>query len=233
MSNQINALVTQLAEAVTRFPDMLAEHREQYGPQAPRAFLRTLAFVSAAGYQSGASDAAGEFQKVLDILDAEVGKDDAVDELIAVAFLANAPLDGDPRGSLQQLLGPKLRGLLDKVPAHDSTHGFVHRMVAAEPALAADLNEHVETYDDVLPHLFMGEIVDRLVEWIGSGEESALARAGTVLQALEDEWGKDYEIDETIAASFVENLPDEDSSDRKILSLLGPKLKKELDRQRA
>jgi hypothetical protein len=233
MSKQIEALLARLAEAVPRFPHLLSEHREQYGQQAPHAFLRTLAFVSAAGYQSGSPDAAGEFQNVLDILEAEVGKDEEVDALITGAFLANAPLDDDVRGSLQHLLGPKLRGLIDKIPAQDTTHDFVRRLVAAEPALTADLNEHLETYDELLPHLVMNDLVYRLIEWIDSGDEADLARARTVLQALENEWGKDYEIDEAIAASFVENLPDPDSSDRKILTLLGPKLKEEYDRQQA
>jgi hypothetical protein len=226
------ALLARLAEAVPRFPDMLAEHREQYGQQAPQAFLRTLAFVSAAGYQSGAPEAAGEFQNVLDILEAEVGKDDEVDELIAGAFLANAPLDGDPRGSLQPLLGPQLRGLLDKVPAHDSTHGFVHRLVAGEPALVEDLNEHLDTYEELLPHLFMGELIDRLVDWLRSSQDADLARVRTILRVLDDEYGKDFEIDELIAASFVEDLPDADDPGSGILELLGPKLKKELNRQR-
>lgn len=231
MSKQVDALLARVAEAIPRLPHMLAEHQEQYGPQAPHAFLRTVAFVSPAGYQSGAPDSAGEFQNVLDVLEAAVGKDDDVDRLVAESFLANIPLDDDPRGSVQGLLGPQLRGLLSRRPTQDATHETIHRLVSAEPALAADLNEHIDSYEQLLPHLFMVELVERLVDWLGSGQEADRARVMTVLNLLEDEYGRNFEIDELIAASFVEDLPDP-GEDSGLLGLLGPKLKKELNRQR-
>lgn len=231
MSKLVDALLARLAEASPRLAGMLAEHRERFEEQAPRAFLRTAAFVTAAGYQSEAPDHAGEFQQVLDVLEAEVGTDEDLDGLIAESFLANVPLDDDPRGSVRSLLGPKLLGLLDRRPSQSPSQAGVHRLVTAEPALADDLNEHLDTYEGLLPHLFMGELIDRLLEWLGDGDEADAARVRTVLAALDDEYGRNFEVDELIAASFVEDLP-EAGEDSGLLVLLGPKLKKELNRQR-
>ncbi|GAA5031386.1 hypothetical protein [Actinopolymorpha pittospori] len=173
MSQQVEALVERLTEADPDLAPMLSEHRQRFGEQAPQAFLRTAAFVTAAGYQSADPDSAGQFQRLLDFLESEVGSDDEIDALIAASFLANLPLDDDPRGSVGNHLGPKLRGLLGRRPSTTSTHRAVHRLVAAEPALAGELNEHIETYDELLPHVFMGELIDRLTEW------SAPARSRT------------------------------------------------------
>jgi hypothetical protein len=233
MTQQVEALLARLTEAAPGLAPMLSEHREQFGHQAPKAFLRTAAFVTAAGYQSRDPDSAGQFQELLDFLESEVGRDDETDGLIAGSFLANLPLDDDPRGSVEALLGSKLRGLLDRRPTTTSSHRTIQRLVAAEPALSDDLDEHLETYGELLPHVFMGELIDRLLEWIGSGQEPALARVRTVLAALEDEYGTDYEVDELIAASFVEDLPERGESGSGILDLLGPKLGKELTRQRS
>ncbi|MGH3490301.1 MAG: DUF7674 family protein [Actinopolymorphaceae bacterium] len=233
MAQQVEALLTRLTEAAPGLAPMLSEHRQQFGHQAPKAFLRTAAFVTAAGYQSRDPDSAGQFQELLDLLESEVGRNDETDELIAGSFLANLPIGDDPRGSVEALLGPKLRGLLDRRPSTSATHRTVQRLVAAEPALADDLNEHLETYGELLPHVFMGELIDRLVEWTGTGQEPAVARVSKVLAALEDEYGKDFEVDELIAASFLEDLPERGESGSGILDLLGPKLGKELTRQRS
>jgi hypothetical protein len=232
MSEQVEALLTRLTQAVPGLGPMLSEHRQHYGHQAPKAFLRTAAFVTAAGYQSRDPDSAGQFQELLEFLESEVGSADETDTLIAEAFLANLPLDDDPRGSVQVVLGPRLRRLLERRPSVTSTHRAVQRLVAAEPALSADLNEHAETYEQLLPHVFMGELIDRLIEWTRSGEP-ALARVRNVLAAMEDEYGKDFEVDELIAASFLEDLPERGEPGSDILEFLGPKLGKELTRQRS
>ncbi|MEQ7127171.1 hypothetical protein ABN034_21860 [Actinopolymorpha sp. B11F2] len=233
MSQQVEALLTRLTQAVPGLASMLSEHRQQFGHQAPRAFLRTAAFVTAAGYQSRDPDSAGQFQELLDLLESEVGRDDETDALIAGSFLANLPLGDDPRGSVDAILGPSLRSLLDRRPSITASHRAIQRLVAAEPALIGELNEHLETYDELLPHVFMGELIDRLTEWIGSGQEPALARVRNVLSTLEDEYGKDFEVDELIAASFLEDLPERGEPGSGILDLLGPKLGKELNRQRS
>jgi hypothetical protein len=232
MAQQVEALLTRLTQALPGLEPTLSEHRQQFGRQAPQAFLRTAAFVTAAGYQSRDPESAGQLQELLDVLESEVGKHDETDALIAEAFLANLPLGDDPRGSVDAHLGPMLRSLLDRRPSTTSTHRAIQRLVAAEPALTDELNEHLETYGELLPHVFMGELIDRLTEWIGSGQEPALARVRTVLSTLEDVYGKDYEVDELIAASFVEDLPERGEPGSGILDLLGPKLGKELTRQR-
>ena len=51
------------------------------------------------------------------------------------------------------------------------------------------------------------------------------------LDALEAEYGNDYQVDELIGAAFVENLPADDSVSV-VVELLGPQHRAAFDRQR-
>ncbi len=102
---------------------------------------------------------------------------------------------------------------------------LIDRLVRAVPELEHVLRDHLDFYDELLPHLFMGEVTPLVVEWAESGEPDQRARARTVIEKLEAEYGHDYQADELIGASFVENLPRAEDPGGDVLTLLRPKLR--------
>lgn len=234
MAQRADAFVDRLVQAVPSLRQMWDQHRKEFGDQAAEAFLRTLAFVTVNRYLSGDPGASGELGRVLRFLETQFGADPDNDRLVVVSFLANLPGPGDPGGRALDLLGPTLRGQLESqrqgkgVPVPSPTADMVTRLVRSVPVLESDLREHIEFYDELLPHLFMGEVTPQLVDWLQAGD---VPRARAVLDALEAEYGKDYQVDELIGASFIENLPTDDSVSV-VVELLGPKLRAVFDRQR-
>ncbi|WP_237742795.1 DUF7674 family protein [Actinopolymorpha alba] len=231
-------LVEGLVEAIPPLRTILDEHRREFGDQAPEAFLRTLAFVAVSHYLSGAPSTGDQLREVLHFLEPRFGTDEQTDELIAASFLAHLPLPDDPRARALELLGPKLRSQLELlrqgkgIPVSSPTADTVQRLVRAVPALEPDLREHVEFYDELLPHLFLGEVSSKLVEWFQSGDPDELAQVRASVVALEAAYGSNYEVDELIGASFVENMPGPGEPGDGIVQHFGPKLRAVLKRQR-
>jgi hypothetical protein len=103
--------------------------------------------------------------------------------------------------------------------ATKSTQEWVTKLVDAVPRLRPVLQEHERLYDEVLPHLFFGEVAP----WA----ENELATAGqsSDLLALLDIVDQGYisgdaEFRNVLEASFVEDLGEESP----VLDLLGPHL---------
>jgi hypothetical protein len=98
-----------------------------------------------------------------------------------------------------------------------STGDLLRDLQAADPSVNAIVAAHLANYDEVLPHVLMGEITQWLVA------EGPRAR---VLAALEHhhEVGDEH-VRDVIAASFLENLIGEDAIVRRAL---GPRLAAEL-----
>ncbi|MFD2077804.1 hypothetical protein SAMN05421678_12441 [Actinopolymorpha cephalotaxi] len=227
MAQDAEMLVDQLVLAVPALREIWSEHQQAYADQAPHAFLRTLAFRVVTGYLSGDPARAAQARRVADYLETRFGADADSDGLISAAFLAHLPApDGRQAGALD-VLGPKLRAAV-KVAAgsgRSSEAGLVDRLVRAVPALEPVLRDHLDFYDELLPHLFMGEVTPLVVEWAEPGEPDQQARARAVIEKLEAEYGHDYQVDELISASFVENLPRAEDPGGDVLTLLGPKLR--------
>jgi len=92
--------------------------------------------------------------------------------------------------------------------------------------VAGALREHpAGEEDELLPHIFMGDLVRAVVACLNTpeGSESVVA----LLAAFEDACGHDYEIDELIATGFVENFPFPYEDGAEMLTMLGPKLRAE------
>ncbi len=90
-------------------------------------------------------------------------------------------------------------------------------------ALGGLLQEHLDDYDGLLPHLFLADVV----RFICRGEGVAARRA--VVEALEDLFRSGGEENrELIGVSFLENLPRADEEGGSIRQELGPLLFDEL-----
>lgn len=227
MAQDAERLVDQLVLAVPALRDMWSEHQREYPDQAAHAFLRTLAFRVAAGYLSGDPATAAQARQIANYLESRFGADSDTDRLVSSAFLAHLPSPDVRQAGALDVLGPKLRAAVKAAGsgANRPEAGLVDRMVRAVPELEPLLRDHLDFYDELLPHLFMGEVIPLVVEWAGSGEPAQEARARAVVDTLEAEYGSDYQVDELIGASFVEDLPRAEDPGGDVLSLLGPKLR--------
>src|ERR1700723_1169174 len=91
------------------------------------------------------------------------------------------------------------------------------------------LREHLSDYETVLPHVFMGDVTRWVIQLYQSG--SAPRELREVLDFIEEAFERASANDrELISASFLENLPREETEGAGIRRLLGPTLSTQLQR---
>ena len=102
-------------------------------------------------------------------------------------------------------------------------------LAAQSPDIRRLLNEHLQDYDELLPHVFFGELTAWFEErWPKRHEQSTSTEIQRVLGQLELGLADgDDAVQNVIAVSFIENLW-ELWTDAEFLALLGPKMKHEL-----
>jgi hypothetical protein len=103
---------------------------------------------------------------------------------------------------------------------------FVRRLIAAVPELDEVYRQHVIEYDELLPHVLMGDVTRFAIANVGlSGIEGSLSK---LLVFLEDELvSSDREISELIGVSFIENL----CGERDAMDVLFPRMGKALRKE--
>ena len=105
---------------------------------------------------------------------------------------------------------------------------FVGALVHAHPLLFDLLQEHLDTYDQLIPHIFMGELENWVEERFRSHGASD-AELVSIFGFLEDSYGDGNPyVDELIFVSFLETLPTPDDQLAEIRALAGPKLTEQL-----
>jgi hypothetical protein len=104
---------------------------------------------------------------------------------------------------------------------------LIEKLVSISPNLEELYREHIDDYDELLPHVFMGEITRNLVEEFSKSTISE--EALEVLHTIESSFvnGGDS-IEELISVSFVENLVGLNPQEDAIRRYLGKALTKEL-----
>jgi|SRR5215831_3578317 len=116
-----------------------------------------------------------------------------------------------------------------------TTVRFVELMTQRFPPLKSILAEHLEdNFGETLPHVFMADVARWAIELFTTtkGKDLADERYSQLvgfLAFLEDAYEKaGPEIAELISVSFLEHLPRPKEKGWEIRSLVGPKLKKQL-----
>lgn len=111
-----------------------------------------------------------------------------------------------------------------------ATKGMAQRLVASFPRLQPALLEHLSANDELLPHVFMGDVARHVTDsYLFANACDGSLRA--LLDWLEEEFaGGGAEKQELLAVSFVESLPRADEQGRGIVECLGPRLRAEADR---
>ncbi|MCG8459030.1 MAG: hypothetical protein MI919_22365 [Holophagales bacterium] len=105
---------------------------------------------------------------------------------------------------------------------------FVGSLVHRFPVLLPLLQDHLDTYDELLPHVFLGDFT----RWMQ--EELTLARPPSELKDIlgfletEFESGSTHQ-QELISVSFLENLPRPGEPAFEFRQELGPSLRRQLD----
>jgi hypothetical protein len=103
------AFVDRLVRAVPALAPLVQENRAgDHGDVLPHVFLGDVTRRAVANYISGDAAARIEVTAVLATLDAEFGRDEGVDNAIAVSFVENLPYPGEPGADIASVLGPKL-----------------------------------------------------------------------------------------------------------------------------
>lgn len=104
------AFVGRLTGAVPGLARVAAENRYgDHGDVLVHGFLADVAFRTLEHHRTGGPVALEEVRTLLAELDAALGADRAVDEAIAVSFVANLPHGDEPGADLAEQLGPELR----------------------------------------------------------------------------------------------------------------------------
>jgi len=114
---------------------------------------------------------------------------------------------------------------------------WIERLVQAVPSLMPLYAEHRADYDEVLPHVFVGDVaryVTRKIAGNESGEPGGMHHrdAVDILRVLDEALTTaDPDLLELVSVSFLENIDWESSEGQSIRSAIGPTLREELLRR--
>lgn len=118
-----------------------------------------------------------------------------------------------------------------------TTEEFMLAMAQQVPALASIYREHKSDYDEILPHVLMGDVARfalELVHGSRSGSPNAADTLPSLLKELERGMQlQDAAVQELIAVSFLENLDDNDRRTAFLAQSFGPALAREWAIRRA
>ncbi len=201
-------------------------------PPSPSLFMIGLATGAGHRYTAG-GEAVEQLSGLFEFVESELG-DPELERLIEGTFVSCLP---EPKGDddgVFGLLGPRLRRLkleemrLEDESVAESSVQFLYRMADAVPVLREQLQEHFREYRRPMAHAFMGQITSDMFERYASGRSVDVL---PLLVFLEDEYGVDEEVDNVIAVSFLEMLPDLGERGAAIRDELGPKLRAEVEQQ--
>lgn len=173
-------------------------------------------------------DAMQRWRDLVDFLEAEHQQDGAVAHLIEEALLLRVPTRQEPEQERRQALGPRLAAAADRmydVRAHPAHVAFLDDLRRRFPELEADVGEN--TYGDndaLLAHMFLADVVRRAVALHRSDDQADRDRAQAIVDAVAAAVGQDEEVDNLIAVSFVEDLPDAEHPGADIVRRLPPVL---------
>ena len=104
---------------------------------------------------------------------------------------------------------------------------FVGALCFRFPVLMPLLQEHLDNYDCLLPHVLMGEVTHWIVHrFHADANDSTLRQMLNFIEATFER--ADHEDRELVAVSFLENLPGVGQDDAGVRAALGPALQEQL-----
>lgn len=239
--------VERLVAALPWWDNIWREHQAAHRTQAPQAFLRTVAMLTAARIGAGAVAGDGRatdglpVSATLDFLDAALAAADAkndayVEKLVGDSFVSRLPSADTIGTDVAPSLGLALRAELSRRrtagPTVTPVRALIPDLAAGNPAMASVLETHLADWDELLPTGYFADLVRACTAWLVSDDSAQRASVASVVTDLDAAYGADYEVDELIATGFVEGLPYPGEEGAELLELLGPKLRAEYNAER-
>ena len=99
---------------------------------------------------------------------------------------------------------------------------FIGALVHAHRWFLGLLQEHLDFYDGLLPHLLLADVERWAEAALADGSEGSLQRLAAVLAFLEQGMLGGAEAKELISVSFLEHLPRPGVPGSELRSLVGP-----------
>ena len=103
---------------------------------------------------------------------------------------------------------------------------YTRKLVESVPALHPIYKTHLDENDELLPHVFFGDLTRFVVAEVRRGTHTSWIER--LLEGLEVGLEGSQEVQELISVSFVENLCDEDEAMKALKPLMRAKLKARL-----
>jgi hypothetical protein len=113
--------------------------------------------------------------------------------------------------------------------AHLSYREIVPRLRREVPELAPTLTEHIRDYDEVLPHVFFGDVTRYVCDELARGRVDAVRSILTVLEMAVT--SPDREARDLVGASFLENLESKRAVFDALSALAGPEMRQALKQE--
>jgi len=107
----------------------------------------------------------------------------------------------------------------------------VRDLAAAFPSLQPLMDGHIDDYDEVLPHVFLGDVHRYVADTLNGDDDASASDVQGIIDFLEDRFrrGEDT-VRELISVSFVELLPRPGERGAHVRTMLGPELSAEARR---
>ncbi len=110
-----------------------------------------------------------------------------------------------------------------------STITYINKLIDQVPELRYVYDEHIHDNDELLPHVFLGDVTRYVVQQVRLGETGSAKPVERILSILDQGMGSsDEQVKELISVSFVENLVEHDEVLASLNGLIGLNLKKEI-----
>jgi hypothetical protein len=243
-------LVRDLTDRVPGLRPLHARHLARHGYVEAEQFLADLAgWVTDAFVESHREDGTDRcWTTVIDRLERACVEDPTggVAGLVRDAFVANLPSPGEPGYEVNFMLFGTLARDRERYVAQmvarpellvgDDQTAFVAGLVDEVPALYARYREHVSAYGMLLPDLFLADVVHWLVRDYRRTRWPWVRRRdwAKVLSLVEVAYVREYDgrVGQLIDVSFLENLPADGEPGHELVHELGPRLRRDLDRNR-
>ena len=114
----------------------------------------------------------------------------------------------------------------NRVPA--STKNCVSQLLDRVPELGSLYDEHIQDNNELLPHVFFGDVTRYVVQEMRCRESQPSQPVQRILSFLEQCMvSGDEQVNELISVSFLENLLGEDDVLANLKKLMGPNLARE------
>lgn len=106
---------------------------------------------------------------------------------------------------------------------------FIEDLVQEAPELQSAYLQHISDNDELLPHVFMGDVTRLVIEQVGANVKAdVLVRILDKCESAMD--GADEAVSELLSVSFAENLATEREVMAALGPLLGPKLRRQIEK---